>query len=333
MASLPTISVGIAAFNAERWLAETLDSVLAQTSDAEEVVVVDDGSTDGTPEIVAAFEGRVRLVRQENRGVSAALNRAFAEAGGDYVALCGADDLWDPHKLEWQREALGANPQVDVAFGHARMFGIVEGDFERPSGTGVLDAPPLLRRMYAGNFIAAPSAVIRRSLHQRLGGFREDLAGEDYEFWMHCLREGAVFHYDPRLVLHYRRHGDNLSMPGGGQRIRLPLLEMNYVVHREYADLVPARVARRALAKDLCDLGRHLVGTGSEERARHALRASLRRRPSARALVWLGLLTLPPAPRSRLVESVIDTRRALVGALATASIADLFRTSGTREVG
>jgi glycosyltransferase involved in cell wall biosynthesis len=308
----PTISVAIAAFNAERWIGETLDSVLNQTRDADEVIVIDDGSTDGTAAALEGFAGRVRVIRQANRGVSAALNRAFAEARYEYVALCGADDLWQPRKLEWQVETLSANPEVDVAFGHARMFGVVEGDFERPTGTGVLDPAPLIRRLYAGNIIAAPSALIRRSLHRRLGGFREDLAGEDYEFWMHCLREGAVFHYDPRLVLHYRRHGDNLSMPGGGERVRLPLLEMNYVVHRAYADLVPADTAQRALAKDLCDAGRHFVALGDERRAAGALRASIRRRPSLRALIWLALLQLPSEHRERLVRLVISTRKKLI---------------------
>jgi glycosyltransferase involved in cell wall biosynthesis len=242
--------------------------------------------------------------------VSAALNRTFAEATGDYVALCGADDLWDRRKLEWQTEVLAAHPRVDIAFGHARMFGAFEGEFVRPDDTGVLDGPRLVRRMYEGNIIAAPSAVIRRSLHERLGGFREDLAGEDYEFWMRALRAGAVFYYDPRLVLHYRRHGENLSLPGARRDDRLrPILEMNYLIHQWYADMVPARNARRAVAKDLCDLGRHLVDAGPSAKARRTLWTSICRRPSVRAIVWLALLHLGSERRRRVVHLIDRVQR------------------------
>jgi hypothetical protein len=164
------------------------------------------------------------------------------------------------------------------------MFGIVEGEFVRPPGRGVLDRTALTRRLYEANFIAAPSAAIRRSLHRQLGGFREDLAGEDYEFWLRALRAGAIFFYDARLVLHYRRHGENLSMPDALRDERLrPLLEMNYLVYTWYADLVPAPDVRRIVAKDLCDLGRHLVETGTPAEARRMLRASLRKNPTVRS--------------------------------------------------
>lgn len=306
----PTISVAIAAYNEEKWIAETLESVLAQTRPAHEVIVIDDGSSDGTARAVQPFLDRVRLLSHPNRGLPATLNRAFEESTADYVALCGADDLWDERKLEWQAEALARNPQVDVAFGHARLFGVVEGEFVRPPGEGVLDAGALAQRLYERNVLAAPSTVIRRSLHQRLGGFREDLAAEDYEFWLRALGEGATFYYDPRLVLHYRRHGENMSMPGAlrDERMR-PLLEMNYLVHSWYGELVPPGQKRRTLAKDLCDLGRYLVEAGTPAEARRTLRASFRRSPSARALIWLALLRLGPAGRARVVEGVTAGQR------------------------
>jgi glycosyltransferase involved in cell wall biosynthesis len=312
-----TVSVAIAAFNEERWIAETLESVLGQTSPAHEVIVIDDGSSDGTAREVARFGERIRFLSHRNRGLPATLNRAFEEATAEYVALCGADDLWDPRKLEWQAQTLTAHPEVDVAFGHARMFGVVEGEFVRPPGTGVLDGSALARRLYEGNVIAAPSAVIRRDLHQQLGGFREDLVAEDYEFWLRALRAGAVFFYDPRLVLHYRRHGQNMSMPGAVRDERLrPLLEMNYLVHSWYADLVPASDVRRILAKDLCDLGRYLAEIGPPAEARRALLASLRRDVTVRALVWLALLRLGPARRRRVVDAVTALQRLVHGARA-----------------
>jgi glycosyltransferase involved in cell wall biosynthesis len=309
---VPTISVVISAFNAERWIDETLESALAQTRPPREVIVIDDGSTDGTARRLERFAERVRVFSQANRGVAASFNRAFAEASGDYVALCGADDIWEPSKLEWQAEAIAAHPEIDVAFGHARMFGIVEGDFVRPPGSGILDGAVLARRLYDANLIAAPSAVIRRALHTRLGGFREDFPAEDYEFWLRALRAGAVFYYDPRLLLHYRRHGENMSMPGAARDDRLlPQLEMNYAVHRLYADLVTPAELSRMLAKDLCDLGRHLVDLGRPTEARRMLRASMRRHPEVRALAWLVLLRLSPGRRRRVVARIVGMQGAI----------------------
>src|SRR5207253_1994987 len=153
-----------------------------------------------------------------------------AEGGPDTTGMGEAPTI-SVAIAAYNEERWIANTQVDVAFGHARMFGVVEGDFVRPPGAGVLDGTALARRLYEGNVIAAPSAAIRRALHERLGGFREDLPAEDYEFWLRALSSGAVFYYDPRLVLHYRRHGENMSMPGAVRDDRLrPLIEMNYRV-------------------------------------------------------------------------------------------------------
>jgi glycosyltransferase involved in cell wall biosynthesis len=307
--SSPTFTVAISAYNSERWIAEALESILAQTRPADEIIVIDDGSTDGTAAALSHFANRVRILSHENRGVAASFNRAFSEASGEYVALCGADDVWEPRKLEWQAEAISAQPEIDIAFAHARMFGVVEGEFVRPPGTGILDLDTLGRRLYEANLIAAPSAIVRRDLHERLDGFREDLPAEDYEFWLRAIRARAVFYYDSRLMLHYRRHGENMSMPGALRDERLlPQLEMNYRIHQWYADMVSSGEARSILAKDLCDIGRHVADTGSPADARRLLRASIERRPTVRAWVWILLLRLTPAARSRAVCAIIRTR-------------------------
>ena len=82
---------------------------------------------------------RVRVVQQPNAGASAAYNRAFRESAGSYVAMCPADDLWEPRKLEFQFETLTAHPEVDVSFGGARYFGLEKRDFVGPADSGVLD--------------------------------------------------------------------------------------------------------------------------------------------------------------------------------------------------
>jgi glycosyltransferase involved in cell wall biosynthesis len=286
----PTISVAMPAYQAARWIGETLESVLAQTSPPDEVVVVDDGSTDRTAEIAASFGDPVRVVRQENGGAPAAYNRAFRESTGEYVAMCPADDLWEPRKLEWQREALTAHPEVDVAFGGARYFGLEDRDHPHPAATGVLERDRFLREMYVADVLPAPTAVVRRALYERLGEFREDLPGEDYEFWMRALRHGAVFFNDSRQLVRLRQHGGNLSAQV------VPMWEMNLAIHEQYAeDVGDPALARGAQALDLRTIGRGRLGLGDVAGARTAYRASLSRRPHPAAIAWSLVLFTPGA--------------------------------------
>jgi Glycosyl transferase family 2 len=288
--TLPTISVAMPAYQAERWIGETLESVLAQTSPPDEVIVVDDGSTDDTAVRAEAFGERVRVVRQANAGAPAAYNRAFRESTSDYVAMCPADDLWEPHKLEYQREVIAEHPDVDVTFGGACFFGLEDRDYPGPAATGLLERERFIREMYVADVLPAPTAVVRRELFDRLGGFRDDLPAEDYEFWMRALKHGATFFHDPRLLVRLRQHGGNLSAQ------TVPMWEMNLTVHELYADeLGDAQLARRMQALDLRSIGRAQLGLGQVAEARRSYRASLGHFPHAAGLAWTLLLSAPGA--------------------------------------
>ena len=110
------ITVAIPAYNAERWLRETLDSAFGQTFPAHEIIVVDDGSKDGTEEIARSFGDRVRYIKQPNQGVSAARRTAIREATGDWIAFLDSDDLMAPEKLEKQVALIEANPSLVVVY-------------------------------------------------------------------------------------------------------------------------------------------------------------------------------------------------------------------------
>jgi glycosyltransferase involved in cell wall biosynthesis len=302
----PTITAVVAAYNAEHWIAETLEAVLGQTRSPDEVIVVDDGSTDGTAAVLQRFAERVRIVTRENGGCPAAFNTAFAHATGDYVAMCGADDVWEPRKLEWNARTLADHPEVDVVFGDAQLFGLADGTYAKPPGEGVLDGEALRDALYRENIICAPSIVIRRSLFERLGPFVEKFGADDLEYWMRCLREGATFYYDRRVLLRYRRHDGNLS-----SRL-LWMAQCSHDVHRWYADDVKDRVlVRDVLADDHFKIARHMVDEGRAAEARAAFRASLRHRRRPRALVWTLVLTLPDGARRRAGDSFVRLSRAL----------------------
>ena len=308
--SRPSVGVAIPAYNAAAWIAETLDSILAQTLAPDEIVVVDDGSTDGTAEVAERYADAITLVRQENRGAPAAYNRGFRTTRCDYVAMCPADDLWEPRKLEWQLDTLRAHPEVDVAFGRARFFGERDDDYPAPPATGVLEPRSFARAMYEANLIAAPTAVVRRALHERLGGFREEIAIEDYDFWMRAVRSGAVFYYDPRLLVRHRWHGENLSAKA------LVVWELAYEIHRAHADAVgDERLVRRVLARDLRTIGRCRLGLDRFDAAAAAYRASLRYRPTLASLAASAALAVPG---SGALLSRVNRRRRSAGAGAAA---------------
>ena len=297
----PTISVVVPAYNEERYIAEALDAILAQTAWPLEVIVVDDGSTDGTAEVVGRYGDRVRLIAQENRGCPEAFDTGFREAAGDFVALCPADDVWEPRKLEWQREALARHPEVDVSFGAAERFGLASGDHLRPRSTGVLDARAFAREMFPENLIPDPSAVVRRSLYLELGGY-EPLVGEDYEFWMRALSAGATFYFEPRLLVRLREHGGNLSYRG------LEIWETKHLIHDRYADLAgDPELVRRTLAHDLLMIGYCRAALGRSGDARRSFRASLETRLSPLSLAAAMAMTVPGVARA--VSSVAPRLR------------------------
>jgi glycosyltransferase involved in cell wall biosynthesis len=187
---MPAISVVVPAYNAGRWIDETLETVLAQTVPPAEVIVVDDGSTDDTA--ARARTHGVTVLQQANGGPPAAYNAGFDAATSAYCAMCPADDRWEPRKLEWQAAALEDDPSIDILFAKARYFGLIDRDHPHPERAGIQEPAAFMRALYASDIVPAPTAVVRRALHQRLGRFDESLPSEDYEFWLRALRAGAT---------------------------------------------------------------------------------------------------------------------------------------------
>jgi GT2 family glycosyltransferase len=283
---MPSIAVVMPAYNAAKWIDDTLDSVLAQTRLPDEVIVVDDGSTDDTADRARAHG--VTVLAQANGGPPAAYNAGFDAARSDYAAMCPADDLWHLKKLEWQAQALAENPSIDVLFGKACYFGLHEGDHPHPEQPGVQEPPAFLRAMYATDLVPAPTAVVRLALHRELGRFDESLPSEDYEFWLRALRAGATFAYDDRTLVRLRQHGSNVSSRA------LAIWEMNHLIRTRYAsDVADVALTRELLARDLHEIARCRIGARRPKAARDAYRAALRHRPTAEAVVGAGLLSVP----------------------------------------
>lgn len=198
------VTVVTATFNMARYIGETLDSILAQDYPFLESVVIDDGSTDNTGEVLAPYvaTGRVRVIRQENAGQTVAKNRGIAEARGEFVAFCDADDTWRPDKLSQQVNAFAQNPRIAVVYSD---MAIIDGNGDHMPVTpvrrysGEITAPLLI-----DNFVPFPTTIVRRSVLTEVGGFDESLTMSiDYDLWLR-ISVRYLFHHIPEPLANYR---------------------------------------------------------------------------------------------------------------------------------
>lgn len=210
---MPLVSVIIPSYNARRYIKETVDSVLAQTYKNIEIIVVDDGSTDGTREELAPYAaaGKIRYFYQENAGQSAARNTAIAHAKGKYLALLDADDMFMPTKVEEQVAYLEAHPECGLSY--CGMYHFFDPDvgkkyiFSVPTPSGVL-----FKELLQGNFINPLSVVLRKELLDKYGSFEPTFRRLDEQaLWLKLAFNGVKFCYLPRRLAYYRMHKSSLT--------------------------------------------------------------------------------------------------------------------------
>lgn len=207
----PTVSVVVTTFNRAKLLAETLDSILAQTYTDFELIVVDNISEDGTREYVAGLaDPRIRYFRNPNEGVIA-VNRNYGiqQARGKYIAFCDDDDLWLADKLRQQVEILEQKPEVALCYTHAESF---SGDkVIRQKMTGRQIHRNHFFQLLRGNFISNSSVLVRREVVQELGLLTTDrTVFEDYDMWLRIAKRYELASIDASLI-RYRLHVTNAS--------------------------------------------------------------------------------------------------------------------------
>ena len=316
MSGALSICVLIPAYNARPFLREALDSVLAQTRPPEQIIVIDDGSTDGTADVALAWQaerGRsITLIRQSNGGQSSARNAGLRAAWTDLVALLDADDLYLPDHLQRLEQGFREAPQSVVCFADAEEF--TASGVTRPSyvaGTRIETVPIERRRgglrlmtesafssLLWGNYIPTAATMFGRAAALRVGLFDERFRGpEDREFLLRLSRLGP-FAYYPIVLARKREHGANATRPGrvlqfNREQFRV-LRNIESMADALQLSGVERGAVRRAMADHIADMqytastwgpGGYL--TTCFFLARHGvLRPVLRLRPLLRALVW-----------------------------------------------
>lgn len=209
-----TVSIITPAYNSEAFLAESIRSVQAQTFDDFEMLIVDDGSIDGTAAIARQFgkhDARIRLLRQPNMGISFARNAALARASAPVFALLDSDDVWKPTYLEEQLRVLDASPSAGVVSANAvNLGGIFDGQLLR-------QVAPRVHRISLRSLIEEEASVcimsiVRREVYERIGGFDPALkSSEDYDFWLRASIAGFDILFNGVPLGLYRRRAQSVS--------------------------------------------------------------------------------------------------------------------------
>lgn len=275
--TMPTVSIILPCYNGERWLPETISSIRAQTFQDFELIIIDDGSTDGTPALLesVAREPRIKVIRQSNRGIPATHNRGLEESRGEFIAFIHQDDLWLPEKLALQVEAFRrGDPSVGVVYGQAYHI-------DETGRVIKLRQPPeypqieLLRRFIEeGNFVPIITTLIRRACFDRVGLQDETLYGcDDYDLWLRLAPHFAFLRLDVPLAK-LRYHGGSARYD---ERMCKDKFTLGAKLQRLYPDL------HRSMSRYLCrahfDYGRFLVEHGRLQEARQQFLRAVRHRP------------------------------------------------------
>lgn len=292
------VSVVMPAYNAQATIGAAVGSVLSQTYRDLELVVVDDGSTDRTAAIASAHDGAVRLVRQENGGVAAARNRGIAEAHGQLIAFCDADDIW----LEQHLEALVAlyDRHRDVVTSNS--WWLLPGGIDpaRKRYMGQFPAPEKQRRAILEQNFVSPLSLFPRSLVEEIGPFRaERRRAEDWDFWLRAILAGRVVALQPKPLSLYRWSASSLSAAREEMDAEIEAVYREVVQRDDLTDDERAYVQRRLEGPNPRELVRDAdaaLRAGRYREAARGYRQVAELWPSETRVVWKARL-LTPAPR------------------------------------
>jgi glycosyltransferase involved in cell wall biosynthesis len=314
---MPSVSVVMPAYNVERYLAESIDSVLAQTFRDFELVIVDDGSTDGSYAIAERYRTkhpeRIVLVSQENRGLAGARNTALRAASGRVFALLDSDDGWHPQFLESQMRLLDTHPDVAIVSGNALNRGGIEDGRPAQPVPDPRPAPDLVS-ILADETAVFIMSLFRREVVDRIGGFDEDFrTNEDYDFWIRAGLAGFKFLRNPEPLGFYRRHANSLS----ASDVRM-LTGILRVYHKALphcppgtpgADVIAAQISRFE-TELLAANAREALGTGDMRKALAAVEGLRARRGGLALRLFAEFLQHMP----RVATWVYQARARLRGA-------------------
>lgn len=305
---MPAISVIIPTYNNAHLISQALESVFAQSFRDYEVIVVDDGSTDHTREILAPYTAGITYHRQVNQGLAVARNVGLGLARGEYVTYLDADDIWHPENLRVKHEVLTRFPELGGVFSEFLIFdasGVRSSHgtrelfpffqrtgrdfkdiFQQTHAVQVGDgrsatvyAGHIFDNLFWGNFILPSSMVFNRSFAQAVGEFRAHMrTQQDYEYWLRFSKHHPFAYVDDVLVK-YRRHSQQLTDHSKIERILLAVLEIIDLYQDEFYRAGKSRTYDRRKVEILINLAKVYIRQGNAPKARTMVYEAVRRDP------------------------------------------------------
>ena len=286
------ISVCIPAYNAASFIQETLQSISAQTYKNWEVIVVEDGTCDGTKDIVEKFKKQVNqdvtYIRQrKNSGVSASRNRAVDSARGEWIALIDSDDLWHENHLADLVNTANSQPLSSLIHSGVTVFDSESGltIFDEKRSPEAISRLPL--SLFKAEYTIQPSAcMIAADLYKQVGGFNIDLGhSEDLEMWFRCARAGCKFAYTGRNTSYYRKHT-------GGASAHSPNMSVGnakvYSIHADW-DAIPKSIRLGYAASQWLSAARIIRVSDKNLASEYTLKAMKYKVTFKSLIMWLAL--------------------------------------------
>lgn len=214
----PRVSVVIPAYNQANYLTKSIQSAISQTYHNFEIIVVDDGSTDLTPEVSKSFGNRIRYIRQSNLGLGGARNTGIRAAEGEFIGLLDADDEWTPEFLEKTVDQIESIPNTAAVYSFAQAIDSDERSLPQIFGGPVVPPKKLYQTILRANFLIPSTILIRRPLIIAVGMFEEtnrSIHGcEDWDLWLRVLRNYPDYWFlgIPECLVRYRLHNSSISI-------------------------------------------------------------------------------------------------------------------------
>ena len=300
MPARPSVTVVIPAYNTERYIGDAIDSVLAQNYPNSEIIVIDDGSTDATVDIVRGYGDRVGLITQRNQGAAAARNAGLDAAQSEYVAFLDSDDCWLPGKLDTQIAYLEAHPDIGMIYARWQVWKPgPDGKFAMPdiAGHHNAESPPsvvpersgwLYNRLLFTSLLHTITVIARRSLIDAVGRFDTTLKrGQDYDYWLRASRVTEIHQLDSLVAL-YRVHGKGCATKWPHENYELKVVEKaleRWGPTGPTGETTQPGAIRKRLAETCFSFGYHHYHEGNSYLAIRSFVQAVERRPGD-AAAW-----------------------------------------------
>jgi glycosyltransferase involved in cell wall biosynthesis len=300
----PLVSVVIPVYNGAEYLRTALESALEQSYEPLEIIVVDDGSTDQSPQIIDSYEGRVLAFRQANCGVARARNVGIRAARGDWVAFLDQDDWWLPEKIRKQVDLAQTDPEIGLVHTDVEHFDADSDCYVKrfnPNRSDLL-IDRCYERLLLGNAIFNCTAMVRKTVLDHVGGFNEDMPGntvQDYDLWLRVAKLSNLA-YVPEKLATYRLHSAQ-----GMWRVQNYLAAEVKVLERFVGDFqrVASKEMKNRLVKLLDELGVAYLDAQNHRLARQCFARALGLRRSMRVAALYAASFLPAGSLKLLREA------------------------------